>query len=147
MQNIKLNSRDFRRTDFDYFITLSARWRDLDGLRHINHAVFLNYIETARLKYLEELGFEMDRWDTEKSTILAAMQVDYINQAGYPNDFEIGNRIIRVGNTSFEQFSGIFKKNMEEPLVLGNFTLVTFNYKTQKAIPVPEQIHRVLRPL
>ncbi|MEE8335188.1 MAG: thioesterase family protein [Candidatus Neomarinimicrobiota bacterium] len=128
-------------------MTIPARWNDLDGLRHINHAVFLTYIESARLKYLEHLGFAMNRWDSEKSTILAALKVDYINQAGYPNNFEIGNRIIRVGNTSFDQFAAIFRKDMEEPLVVGKFTLVTFNYRAQKALPVPDTIRKVLRPL
>ncbi|MEE8437724.1 MAG: thioesterase family protein [Candidatus Neomarinimicrobiota bacterium] len=139
-------SKDFRRVDFDYFVTIPARWKDLDGLRH-GHAVFLTYIESARLKYLEHLGFAMNRWDSEKSTILAALQVDYINQAGYPNDFEIGNRIIRVGYTSFDQFAAIFRKDLEEPLVVGRFTLVTFNYTTQKTLSVPAMIRSVLRPL
>ncbi len=89
----------------------------------------------------------MNRWDSEKSTILAALQVDYINQAGYPNDFEIGNRIIRVGYTSFDQFAAIFRKDLEEPLVVGRFTLVTFNYTTQKTLSVPAMIRSVLRPL
>lgn len=36
--------------------TLEVRWRDLDMLGHVNHAVYLTYLEQAQAHYLREPG-------------------------------------------------------------------------------------------
>ncbi len=41
----------YQREDFDHFETVQTRWKDMDALRHINHAAYLSFMETARLNY------------------------------------------------------------------------------------------------
>jgi len=110
----------------------------MDGLRHINHAAYLSYMETARLDYYLYLGFAPERWDEEESTILASMQVDYIGQVTHPAVLEVGQRISRVGNKSFDILTAVFREGEETPIVQANFTLVAFNYKAGRSIRVPD---------
>jgi len=37
---------------FRFFTTLEVRWRDLDALGHVNNAVYLTYLEQARVHYM-----------------------------------------------------------------------------------------------
>ena len=76
----------------------------MDGLRHINNAKYLTFLETARLEYLSTLGIDINRWDAQESIILASMKVDYHRQSSYPNEYDIGCRVIRLGNKSFDIF-------------------------------------------
>ena len=39
--------------DFKFQHKLNTRWKDLDAFRHINNAVFLSYIEDARIVLLK----------------------------------------------------------------------------------------------
>ena len=118
----------------------------MDGLRHINNATYLTYFETARIKYLNHLGLNVSHWEGELSTILASMHIDYIQQSSYPNEYEIGSRIVRLGNKSFDLLNAIFEKEIENPIVTGTFTLVTFNYNTQGTIHLPEIIKNEYQP-
>ncbi len=141
-----MDLKAIRRNDFDYRATIEARWRDMDGLRHINHGTYLSYFESGRIQYWSHLGWDINEWEAELSTILASMKVDYIQQSAFPNTYEIGNRITRLGTKSFDAFSAIFEKGNDIPIVTGTFTIIAFNYRTQKTVPVPEIIKNVYSP-
>ena len=140
---IKLHSRK----DFDYWTTIQTHWGDMDGLRHINHAKYLTYMETARLDLYKQIGHNLERWDQEASSILASMEVNYIGQAVHPSTFEIGQRITRIGTKSYDILTAIFKKEESKPVLQANFILVSINYNTGKTIPVLDEFKKYLNPL
>ena len=106
----------FSRKDFDFWITIYTHWGDMDGLRHINHASYLTYMETARLDLYMQIGHKLERWDQMESSILASMEVNYINQAVHPSTLEIGQRITRIGIKSYDILTAIFQKGKEKPI-------------------------------
>ncbi len=137
----------YSRKEFDFWTTINTRWGDMDGLRHINHAAYLIYMETARLDLYKQIGHEFERWDQEESSILASMEVNYIGQAVHPTNFEIGQRITRIGTKSYDILTAIFKKGEDIPILQANFILVSFNYNTNKTILVPDEFKKYLNPL
>lgn len=134
----------YTREDFDFWTTIYSNWGDMDGLRHINHAAYLTYMETARLDLYRQIGHDLERWDQTESSILASMEVNYIGQAVHPSIFEIGQRISRIGRKSYDIFTAIFKKGEETPILQANFILVSINYNTGKTIPVPSEFKKHL---
>ncbi len=130
--------------DFKFWTKSYTRWGDMDGLRHINHAAFLSYMETARMEWLNELGFVNKRWEGELGVILASLSVDYFSQLHHPEELEIGLVVSKIGTKSFNLLTGIFKKGKQELIVQATFILVAFNYKLNKSIPVPDEIHDFL---
>ncbi|MDP6168851.1 MAG: thioesterase family protein [Candidatus Marinimicrobia bacterium] len=133
--------------DFDFWTIIDTRWRDMDSLSHINHATYLSYMESARVDVYIELGFSGIRREMDESTILASMEVHYLNQATHPSKLEIGHRISRVGNKSFDFISSIFDSQDKRPICAALFKLVAYNYKTDRTIPVPELIRERCRPI
>ena len=133
--------------DFDFWTLIDTRWRDMDSLSHINHATYLSYMESARVDVYIELGFSGIRREMDESTILASMEVHYLNQATHPSKLEIGHRISRVGNKSFDFISSIFDSQDKRPICAALFKLVAYNYKTDLTIPVPELIRERCRPI
>ena len=62
--------------DYKFQHKLNTRWKDLDAFRHINNAVFVSYIEDARIILLR-------RWNIDygsKSLIVASVKIDYLKQ-------------------------------------------------------------------
>ena len=104
-----MKSKYSNRNDFDFWSKISTRWIDMDGLRHINHAAYLSYMETARLKFFKDLGYGMHRWDQEISTILVSMKV-----------------------------TAIFKEGENALILQAKFIMVTYDYRNNRSIPVPE---------
>ena len=78
-----------------------TRWKDMDSFGHVNNAVFLTYIEDARIMYFK-------RWNiTEKkrSLIVASIKIDYLRQIEHPSDLIVGQKISRIGYSSFDTVS------------------------------------------
>ena len=122
------------KSDFKFIIELDTRWADMDWIGHVNNATFLTYIESARIKLIEDLGF------LDVPIIIASIKIDYINQLKYPATMQIGQKISRIGNSSFDILTGIFEKTKETLITLSTTTLVCYDYKAQKSIKVPNQI-------
>ena len=71
------------RTEAPIFETLvSVRMPELDSFGHVNHAVFLTYLEHARFEALKEAGFE---WavlaERQWSIFVVRIEVDYLAEA------------------------------------------------------------------
>ena len=126
--------KNIQKSDFKFFIELDVRWADMDCIGHINNATFLTYVETARIKLIEKLGFK------DVPIIMASIKIDYVNQLKYPSIMEIGQKISRLGNSSFDIITGIFNKDSGELITISNTTLVCYDYNSQKSLKVPIEI-------
>ena len=133
--------------DFDFWTSLCTRWNDMDALGHVNHTVFLSYMETARVKTYDRIGFKGINNGMDESTILANVEVTYVDQLSHPSSLKIGHRIIRIGTKSYDLISGIFLQPDNTLLCSAYFRLVSFNYKINKTILVPDKIKDNCRPL
>ena len=120
-------------------VDLKTRWRDLDAFGHVNNAVFATYIETAR-------GILFKKWDLPftgkgKSLTVAALSINYLKQLKHPTSIIVGQRIIKIGNKSFDVESSIFKKGFhEDPIAVSKVTIVCFDFDKQKSVKVFKQI-------
>ena len=133
--------------DFDFWTSLDTRWNDMDALGHVNHTAFLSFMETARVDAYIQLGFEEINNRMDNSTILGNIEITYLAQLGHPSSLKIGHRIIRVGTKSYDLISGIFLQPDNFLVCSAYFKLVSFNYKKNKTILVPEKIRYNCRPL
>ena len=137
----------YSRNDFEHWTSLETRWRDLDAMGHINHAAYLTFMETARLDFYDSLGYSSRNSGQVDGIILASMNIQYHEQVNHPSHLDIGQRIVRVGNKSFDMLTAIFLRDHESPVLSGVFTLVAFNYKINETIPIPEIIRDMCRKL
>jgi acyl-CoA thioester hydrolase len=137
---IMINLNNIKREDFNFIKSVEARWVDMDALRHINNSVYLSYFESARVEFLDSLGININRWEEDESVILGKMEITYLRQSSYPNIYDIGCRISRLGTKSFDIFSAIFDKKSLTPIVTGTFGTVSFNYKSQQTILIPKAV-------
>lgn len=136
----------YKKDDFDFFSTVHSLWRDMDSLGHINHTSYLTYMETVRMNYRNHLAIEENRRDSQIGYILASLKIDYISQVRHPAKFEIGERICRVGTSSFDTITAAFCEHGPIPVAQAQFTLVTYSYANGKKLAVPEAIKAACRP-
>src|SRR5260370_38853995 len=60
-------------------LPVKVRWRDVDALGHVNHAVFLTYLEEGRdAFYLQTLG-------SEPHYVVVRLEVDLRAEVRYPD--------------------------------------------------------------
>jgi acyl-CoA thioester hydrolase len=74
---------------------VSLRWRDVDALGHVNHAVFLTYLEEGRdAFYVQVLG-------RDPHYVVARVEIDLRAEIGYADrQLRVRIEVERVGTTS-----------------------------------------------
>ena len=85
---------------FRFVHAQEVTFRDLDVFGHVNNAVYLTYIENARIGYMREvLGVESLE---DLLVIVAKVNVDFRSRASLGEVLEIGARVSRIGTKSFD---------------------------------------------
>lgn len=125
-------------------IEIQVRFSDIDVMGHVNNAVYLNYFETARMHYFNQvLGKDWD-WNTD-GIILMRNEIDYIKSVLLRDNPIIEISVLKIGNKSFEL--GYELKVDNEVYTSGKSILVCFNYKEQKTCIIPSKLRSRLEEL
>jgi acyl-CoA thioester hydrolase len=114
----------------------TVEFRDVDSAGHVNNAVYLTYLETARIRYLHEaLG---DEFLYELSLILAHVSVDFRSQARFAEQLEIGARVPRIGTKSFVMEHEV-RGDDGRIVAEASSVLVAYDYEADAPMAVPSQ--------
>jgi acyl-CoA thioester hydrolase len=121
---------------YRFVLPREVEFRDIDAAGHVNNAVYLTYLETARIRYLiEVLGAE---FADEIALILARIAVDFRSPAQFAEMLEIGARVTRLGTTSFDMEHEV--RGGDGRLVLeASSVLVAYDYEANAPMSIPER--------
>jgi acyl-CoA thioester hydrolase len=110
-----------------------VRFRDLDPMGHVNNAVFLTYIESARAAFLQHLGAVQTLEDL--AIIVARIEIDFRAPVRFGDEVEVSVRVSRFGEKSFD---------LEHELRVGDMlaaeaktVLVTYDYERREPVAIP----------
>ncbi|MBB4284753.1 acyl-CoA thioesterase [Roseospira goensis] len=84
-----------------------VRFQDLDRLGHVNNVSFAIYLESGRVDFLETLNPGATA-GAGVGWVIARLVLDFVAEARYPADVEIGSRIVHIGRTSCIIGQGLF---------------------------------------
>ena len=123
--------------------TERVRFRDLDPMGHVNNAVFLTYIEQARVAFLEDAGAATGIEDM--NIIVARIEIDFRAPVRMGDEIQIGVRASRVGTKSFELE---YELRVDGELVAeAKSVQVAYDYARREAVAVPEEWREKLTPI
>jgi len=119
---------------FNFVVPVEVRFRDLDPLGHVNNAVFITYLEAARIKYRLNLmeSASLDRL----GLILAEMTCSYRSPAYFGEVLEVGVRVSEIGNKSFVMEYRIEERETRRLVATARSVQVAYDYETQQTIPL-----------
>ena len=127
----------YKLSDYSLKYELETRWRDLDAFQHVNNAEYATYIESARVDLFKRWGIEGS--NKGKSIIMASLKIDYLAQLKHPTPLIIGQKVSRVGSTSFDIESVIFNQD-EKPICVALVVAVCFDFDRQRPLGVYDSI-------
>lgn len=110
-------------------LPVKVRWRDVDALGHVNHAVFLTYLEEGRdAFFIQTLG-------GDPSYVVVRLEVDLRAEVRY-EDQRVTVRIAadRLGTTSLTTREAVVTPGGE---VAAEALVVTVNWDAENRKPVP----------
>ena len=76
---------------------IEIRWRDLDGLQHVNNAVYATYLEIGRDDFFERVLPEAKPWDY----VLVRLAIDFRRELRFEDRHVLVScAVARVGRSS-----------------------------------------------
>lgn len=131
------------RAIFNY--PIEVRFRDCDPMGHANNAVYLTYLEQARLAHWRSLGGSDGSHGSGATpaargvpgVILARIEVDYKRPARYGEMLEVRIGIAAIGRTSFTYEYEIVDESAAL-VAAARTVLVMYDYATARPVPIPD---------
>ena len=122
---------------FPYTFSIEVVFRDIDMMGHVNNAVYVTYLETARIKFLVDvLGLN---GLGGIPVIMAQAIVNYHAPAFYAEQLTIGTGVSRFGTKSFDMLYAI--TGADGRLVVSAKTVqVAYDYDSSTTIAVPSTL-------
>jgi YbgC/YbaW family acyl-CoA thioester hydrolase len=111
-----------------YQCSLEVRGYELDSFGHVNHAVYVSYLEHARWKLLAEEKIGLNEFQTWKAwPVIAKIEVSYLKPAFMGETLTVHTKILKSGRTSFIGEQNILRG--ETPVLKAQVHVVMVNEK------------------
>lgn len=122
---------------FLFSTTIAVRITDLNYGNHLANDKVLSILHEARMQFFQHYGYsELDFAGV--SVIMGDIAIEYKNQAFYGDQLLIE---ISVQDFSRVSFDIVYKISTKDKLIAKAKTgIVTFDYKNNKVVEVPEKI-------
>jgi acyl-CoA thioester hydrolase len=122
---------------FTYYHPITVRFADLDPQEHVNNAVYLTYLESARLGYYERVGIWGREAGIKTGMVVAHIDIDYLAPIFFGQAIQVGVKLARLGLKSFTLAFVIESVPGKVPLARGTSVMVAYDSTAAQSIPVP----------
>jgi len=124
---------------------ITVRGPELDSFGHVNHAVFLNYLEHGRFEALEKSGLSWSRLDeTGRSIFVVRIEVDYLEEAKRGQQLLVRTWAQSFRRTSMVLGQEIVREETPQSVVVRAAVTAVWIGASRKPQRVPEEVQRGL---
>ena len=131
-------------SEFRFYHPIEVRYGDLDPQQHVNNAKYLTYIEQARIAYVQTTGLWDGKSFQDIGIILAEATVSYKSPILWGQTVQVGVRVSRLGNKSFDWAYIIQDVNRKQIHATASTIQVAYNYHLSKTIPIPDDWRKII---
>ena len=121
-------------------IVLPVQFRDIDRMSHVNHAVYLQYMETARVELARRLG--MIRDVSSSSFIVATAHVEYKRPIREEPHVTVTTWVSNIGTRSWNLDYTVGIGNIV--YAIGRTVQVGYNYDKRTTVKISEKLRKAL---
>lgn len=121
---------------------IQLRFRDIDGMGHVNNAVYLSYLELARTQFY--MQFAGKRSLGEIDFILAHVEIDFESQATWGNQIRVTLWPSKIGTSSFALSYEVTETRSGRVLARAKTVLVSYDYPKGKSKPISADFRKLL---
>ena len=112
-----------------------VRFRDLDPMGHVNNAVFLTYLEQARIAFFERHGLSVELDDM--NMVVARVEIDFRAPVLLDQEVEV---VVRAGRFGTKSFDFEYELTVDGEIVaVAKSVQVAYDYGRGEAVAIPEE--------
>ncbi len=134
--------------DYKHSINETVKFHEVDMLGVCNNAVYFNYFEDARIKYVQDLvkKFSLkDFLNGDSFFIMVRNECDYMESAHLDDELKVYTKIDYIKNSSFGFRHLVVKESTNKIIAKGGGTVVHINKNTKQSIPLPQEFYDAVK--
>ncbi len=127
-----------------FTIPIEIRFRDLDAMGHVNHAVFITYFEEGRKAFFQK-SFNVGG-SFAFNFIMAHVRCDYLKPIELSHrSITIQMRVSKMGNKSFDlEYHLVDSTDPSVIFAKGASVQVCFDYQGNKSVRISDKMRAML---
>ncbi len=134
---------DSKLSDDPITVPIEVQFRDIDAFGLVNNAVYLSYLESARIKYWLSMRGKCDLQDL--NYVIAHVEIDYISPSHLGEILQIGVRVSSMGKKSFTFEFCIVGPDPEHPgkdrlVARARSVQVLYNQETRQSMLISDAL-------
>lgn len=121
-----------------------VKFHEVDMLGVCNNAVYFNYFEDARIKYIQDLKRNYalkEILEGYSFFIMVHNECDYIKSAHLDDELNIYTRVDFIKNSSFGFQHIVEKADTKSVIAKGGGVLVHIDRSNKKSLPLPKEFY------
>ncbi|MFA3783417.1 acyl-CoA thioesterase [Melioribacteraceae bacterium 4301-Me] len=128
---------------FKHIYKVKVRFNEVDMLRILNNAVYFNYLEQARIHYVQDAGLLPPKgiFSDNRLYYMARNEINYLKPAFFDDELNIYTRISYIKKSSFGFEHIIERDRNNDVLAEGKGVLVHVDPVTKKSAPLPPEFY------
>jgi acyl-CoA thioester hydrolase len=134
------------RDQFCVWRRFTTRWADNDAYGHVNNVVYYQWFDTAVNAWLIETGL-LDIVAGDPIALVVETGCTYFAALAFPQDVDVGLRVVRLGRSSIRYRIGVFASGDAEAAATGEFVHVLVDRTTRKPVAIPASWRLVLEKM
>jgi acyl-CoA thioester hydrolase len=127
-----------------YLVPHEVTWRDLDGIGHVNNAVYFTYFEWARTKYWFDLHGG-GHTASDLNFIVARAECDFRRQLGLAERIDIAVRIGALRNSSLDFEYEVRTTEAGDLAATGKVVVVLYSWESNSKQTITDELRRKVR--
>jgi acyl-CoA thioester hydrolase len=134
--------------NYSHKIYEKVKFHEVDLMSVVNNAVYFNYFEDARIKYLQDLqkNYQLKNiLEGFSYFIMARNECDYIEPALFDDDLIVYTRVEYIKNTSFGFRHIIENAKTKRIHAKGGGVFVHINLQTKTPVQLPEEFYAAVK--
>ena len=124
--------------DFKTAVEVQVRFADTDALGHVNNAVYLEYLELARVEWIRRVLGAVETKDF--GVILARVEIDYKSPAFHHETLVAGVKVVELGGASMLMEYRIEDKKTGRLVAQAKTVMVGYDYRENRVKRWPDEV-------
>jgi acyl-CoA thioester hydrolase len=130
---------------FKLYTDIQVRFSDTDGMGHVNNAMFLSYLEFARMHYWKELtGLTAFG---QADFIMARVELDYRSPIMPGETVRAYIQISRIGGSSFDFTYRLEERDSKRLMASGKTVQASYDYAANKVKRITPELRKKIETL
>lgn len=132
--------------EFNHRLHSRVRSYDVDRQGIVHNAVYLYWLEAARIEYFRDIGIPIDRQSfvTKHKFVVAKTEIEYQSAAEFDDVYTVFTKVPFVKNSSFG-FQHVIRDEAGQIIAIASSVLVHLNPASNKPDRIPDSYRTLIK--